>query len=37
LSARHAARERDRFGQEPGIRGAECAEGLGLQATARLR
>jgi hypothetical protein len=34
---RHAACERDRFGQEPGIRGAECAEGLGLQAEARFR
>ena len=34
---RHAACERDRIGQEPGIRSAEYAEGRGLQATARLR
>ena len=34
---RHAACERDRIGQEPGIRGAECAEGRGLQAKARFR
>ena len=34
---RHAACERDRVGQEPGIRGAECAEGRGLQAKARFR
>ena len=34
---RHAACERDRVGQEPGIRGAEGAEGRGLQAKARFR
>ena len=34
---RHAACARDRIGQEPGIRGAECAEGRGLQAKARFR
>ena len=34
---RHAACERDRIGQERGIRGAEGAEGRGLQAKARFR
>jgi hypothetical protein len=34
---RHAACARDRVGQEPGIRGAEGAEGRGLQAKARFR
>jgi hypothetical protein len=34
---RHAACERDRIGQEPGIRGAEGAEGLALQPTAQFR
>ena len=34
---RHAACARDRFGQAPGIRGAESAEGLGFQARARFR
>jgi len=34
---RHAACERDRFGQHSGLRGAEGAEGLRLQATARFR
>ena len=34
---RHAACERDRVGQEPGVRGAEGAEGRGLQAKARFR
>jgi hypothetical protein len=34
---RHAACALDRIGQEPGIRGAECAEGRGLQAKARFR
>ena len=32
---RHAACERDRIGQEPGIRGAVDAEGCGLQAGTR--